>query len=79
MVQLVASNGAKLLSQLIANTTFNLSEIALKNTLFFLSHVSPGHVAGASHSWDLAAAVVGELAAAVNPCGHEKFPTWGHA
>ena len=76
MVQLVASNGAKLLSQLIANTTFNLSEIAWKHP-FFLSHLSPGHVAGASHSWDLTAAVVGKLAAVVNPCGHEKFPTWG--
>lgn len=39
MVQLVASNGAKLLSQLIANTTFNLSEIAWKHPFFPLSRV----------------------------------------
>lgn len=55
IVQLVASNIAKLLSQLIANTTLNFFEFAWKS--LFFSAFSPGHGAGATHSWDLATAI----------------------
>lgn len=55
-VQLVASNSAKLLSPLIADITFEFSEIAWK--LPFFSCISPGHGAGAPLGWDLAAVLV---------------------